>query len=120
MLLFTWLDTVEFTPINQAVIAGRNVTLKCSSESRDGSQWKYKQDARFEETSLTYNQNITNSNGRIRLNTTINGQYDLHIANSDRSDAGIYICIAVGKSTAGNGSSITQRYEAQLVILCKC
>src|SRR6218665_357841 len=111
--------TEQHAPRNQAVVAGSNVTLQCRSNSNGNYQWKRRQANGFEERTLTYNHNISLNGDRITLNTTIDGQYDLHITKADRFDSGIYICITEETYAAGNGSSITQRYEAQLVILCK-
>ena len=114
------LDATENVPRNQAVVAGSNVTLQCRSNSNGISQWKHKQATGAEETTLTYGQNISGHGDRLTLNTTIDGQYDLHITNADRVHAGIYICITEEKPASGNGLLKTQRFEAQLVILCEC
>ena len=77
--------TEQHAPRNQAVVAGSNVTLQCRSNSNGNYQWKRKQANGFEERTLTYNQNIISLNGdRITLNTTIDGQYDLHNYNESR------------------------------------
>lgn len=59
MSLMYWLTaTTEYAPINQVVVAGRNVTLLCGTDNNSTSQWKHKQEA-DDESYLIYNQNTS-------------------------------------------------------------